>query len=170
MAKMKAQSLSEYMLPIALVSILGIVSLSVLGGNLNTMFTGLIGTKPPSPPATVSNRANFLTYTPSPNYKNPFPTLPGKNITVDLGNGKSLSLRMADPVAAAESAGGSGVTENALAAIEQITAQLKAQGEDPSKIAALEQLALKGQRIKDLQNRNYRTQEKIQTKIINTLN
>lgn len=143
--KKSGQNLSEYLLPLALVGIIGIVSLSSIAGNLNGMFTNMIGTakKPISSPGNTNAPANSVS--------NPFPNLPGKLVTVDLGNGKSITLNIANPQAVAESTGGYGVTENSLAVIQQLIDQLKEQGEDPAKIAELEKLALAGQKIKDLQ-------------------
>lgn len=147
----RAQSLNEYILPIALVGLVGIVSLSLMGGNLNELFNGMIDTK--KKPVVVQNTTieafpgNGL----ESNADVPFANLPGKKIQVDLGNGKTLHLNMADPVAVAEASGGNGVTENALAVIQQIITQLREQGEDEAKIAELEKLALAGQKIKTLQ-------------------
>ncbi|MBY0406000.1 MAG: Flp family type IVb pilin [Cyanobacteria bacterium] len=46
MSKFKpGQSLTEYALPIALIGIMGILSLSVLGNNLSDMFTNTFTTK-----------------------------------------------------------------------------------------------------------------------------
>ncbi|MBY0404618.1 MAG: hypothetical protein K2X66_12015, partial [Cyanobacteria bacterium] len=149
------QSLSEYVLPISLVSLLGIVGLSLLGNNLSTLFTNTISTKQnpgmitrnaPSIPQNVGGN-NPLTA--SSNI--PFSNLPGKMIQMNLNDGKSLTLNYADPVAVADSAGGNGVTENALAILKQIAQQLREQGEDETKVVALEKLAQYGQKIKEIQ-------------------
>ncbi|MBY0406001.1 MAG: hypothetical protein K2X66_19010 [Cyanobacteria bacterium] len=97
---------------------------------------------------TGGNGKNDASITPA---SMPFSTLPGKIVQLDLGNGKSLNLNYPNPAAVADTAGGNGVTENALSLIKQIAQQLRDQGEDPTKIVELEKLALAGQKIKDLQ-------------------
>ncbi|MBY0406002.1 MAG: hypothetical protein K2X66_19015 [Cyanobacteria bacterium] len=156
MSKFKpGQSLSEYALPIALVSLIGIVSLSLLGNTLSDMFTNLVTQKNNTgivaikPPSKFQNSGGNNTLTATSNI--PFANLPGKIVQMNLSNGKSMTLNFANPVAVADSVGGNGVTENAVALLQQIAQQLRDQGEDPNKIAELEKLAQYGQKIKDLQ-------------------
>lgn len=152
--RQRGQNIGEYGLALGLIVVVCISVLSLFGTNLQDLFSNSIKHKSPLPSVDIAGTAGesgVSFQNTSATAKNPFPTLPGKLVQVDLGNGKTLTLNMADPVAVAEAAGGNGVTENALAAIEQIIAQLREQGEDEAQIAELEKLALAGQKIKAVQ-------------------
>lgn len=145
------QSLNDYFLPLALVGVVGIVSLSLIGSNLSDLFSNMIGKKKNTAVAATANAAAVPTNALTSQTNTSLSNLPGQTVTINLGNGKSLKLDYADPVAAAESAGGNGVTENALAVLQQVINQLREQGEDETKVAALEKLAQEGHKIKNLQ-------------------
>lgn len=148
--RQKGQNLGEYGIAFGLIVVVSIAVLSLIGTNVSDLFTGSIKKKSPAQTArATSNSSAPATSLASGNL--PFSNLPGKLVQVDLGNGKSLQLNYADPVAVAEAAGGNGVTENALAVLDQVIAQLKEQGEDEAQIAELEKLAMAGHKIKDLQ-------------------
>lgn len=144
--KANGQNLAEYSIVIGLVALVSMGALALFGQSISQGLGDTLAFGQSGNPA-----GSGLENTPQLNQGNPFPDLPGKRITIDLGNGKSLTLNYADPVAVAESSGGNGVTENALAVIKQMVAQLREQGEDEAKIVELEKLALEGQKIKSLQ-------------------
>lgn len=148
--KLKGQNIGEYGIAFGLIVVVSIAILGLIGSNVSDLFTGSIKKKSPAQSASAtSNSGAPAVALASGNL--PFSNLPGKLVQVDLGDGKSLRLSYADPVAVAEAAGGNGVTENALAVLEQTIAQLREQGEDEAKIAELEKLAMAGHQIKDLQ-------------------
>jgi hypothetical protein len=77
---------------------------------------------------------------------------PPKTYEVTLGDGRTLRVSLSDPAQIAETAGGSGITHNALAALDNIILQLEQQSEgtDPA-IGPLRELAERGRKIRDVQ-------------------
>lgn len=142
------QSLSEYALPICLIALIGITGLKLVGDALVGQFGDLaeMTSGKPSKKVALKNPSSLI-----PSGLNPYPNIPGKNIRIDLGNNKSLNLSLADPALVAETAGGNGVTTNALASIDQMIAQLKELKPDDPSIPELIKLSEAGHRIKDIQ-------------------
>ncbi|MBY0403808.1 MAG: hypothetical protein K2X66_07900 [Cyanobacteria bacterium] len=148
--KSTGQSLTEYALPVALVGILGVATLSLLGSQISGMFSSSIGTKPtvsvsgvpkiPSNLSVVSSMGSALA------------NLPGKMLVVPLGNGQTLRLNYIESGVAAEAAGPNGVTQNSLAGLQQIIQQFEQMpNPDAGVIASLKQLAQKGYETQMLQ-------------------
>lgn len=143
------QNLTEYSLVLAAVSVAAIVALTSMGSNVSDMFSNMIthrsasSAQPPAGGGTPTSGGGLAL--------SPFANLPGKNIVVDLGDGTKVNYFMANPEAVAEAAGGNGVTGNALAALDQVIAQLKEQGQSETSIAELEALSRKGHDIQALQ-------------------
>jgi Flp pilus assembly pilin Flp len=141
--KSSGQSLTEYALPIALVGILGVATLSLLGSQVSGMFSSSIGTKSP---VSVSGLSQIPANSSATNSMgSSLANLPGKMMVVPLGNGQTLRLNYIDPGIAAEAAGPNGVTQNSLAGLEQIIQQFEQMPTpDTGVIASLKQLAQKG--------------------------
>lgn len=140
------QSLTDYALVVGLVSIVGLGTLSLLGQSIQegmNNLMGMAGGQGPSPGGTppVDDGGNIV----AP------PAQPLTNMTITLANGHSLTLTSSDLAAVAETAGGSGVTENALALIEQLINNLSNEDPPPPGLNELAILAQKGHAIKDVQ-------------------
>lgn len=143
------QNLTEFILPLSLVGILGIMALTTLGNQVSGLFTGVVSHKPPQAsaasqglnPALQQFMVNGVA----------FPQLPQVSKTLRLGNGKELTVSMASPVAAAETAGSKGVTINAIAAMQQILNKLIAEGAPEAQISELQKLIDQSKRIANLE-------------------
>lgn len=144
------QSLTEYSLVIGLVILGATGGLMLLGQNVSTqMQSSLAIAGNPSPLVASSGNNNLQPLSAASG--NPFANFPGKTITLDLGEGRVLNLNYANPPAVAESVGGNGVTENALAALDQMIAQLKTLDPDNPVISDLVALSKEGHSIKFVQ-------------------
>ncbi|MBY0403806.1 MAG: hypothetical protein K2X66_07890 [Cyanobacteria bacterium] len=144
LSQKSGQSLTEYALPIALVCILGITILGVLGTQVSGIFSNTLATKPPSKtPSNPINQSPVSSGGTSNN--NLLANLPGKLLSVDIGNGQTLQLNYINAGDAAETAGPNGVTQNSLAGLQQIIQQFEQMPtSDPVVITSLKQLAQKG--------------------------
>lgn len=143
--RFSGQSLSEYVLPVCLVALIGITGLKLLGdlvsGGLNSVVPGT--SQSGSKAVALTNNSNSAL--------NPYPSLPAQSLSIKLANGKTIPLQITDMAAVAEAAGGNGVTTSALAAIDNLIAEMvKAEG-DPDQISALRKLSEEGHKIKELQ-------------------
>ncbi|MBY0403179.1 MAG: hypothetical protein K2X66_04715 [Cyanobacteria bacterium] len=170
------QTLSEYALALCLIGVVAIVGLVNLSGSVNGLFDNMISNKSrgvednftpdvgggsgsPLPGSggtlnlgTVSSSSGLLA---SFNYKTPFSNLPGSQMEIDLGSKGKFNFNIADFKATAEAAGGSGVTLNAIALIQQLLDQLEKNPElaDPASIDALKELSRRGYQLAGLQDK-----------------
>lgn len=152
------QSLSEYLLPVGLVCILAISFANMVGGNITDLFGSMITKNSSSrsiPTTTVAtgNTRRTSTLGIPTSVANVPPGLQAfKQVSVDMGNGKVLTLNYTMP---AETVGGNGnskVTENALFMLDQIVSQLEEEGlETPENIEMLRKLSELGHDIKGIQ-------------------
>jgi hypothetical protein len=147
------QGLSDYSLVIGLVSLVAIGGLMSLGGWLNNSLNGMVRTTVPTPPAPVvasaSSGSQGISAVPPP--AAPFPTLPAQSATLLIDGNLPLAITYNNPAQVAETAGGNGVTENALGVIDQIAAQYKNMPEKQQTLAMLQALSEAGHRIKNTQ-------------------
>lgn len=121
---MMGHSLSEYGLAMGLVVIVGITGLSTLGSQVDGMFSNMVASKQ----SQLINQAQTTFYaTPSQvqTILNQSPTQ-----TIDLGNGKSITIPQPNFDRLQETLGPNGTTEVALALLERMKLAMKAQGID----------------------------------------
>jgi Flp pilus assembly pilin Flp len=183
----KGQTLSEYALALSLVGVVAVVGLVNLSGTLDGLFDNMISTRSSGLSASridVSGSrgkglgnlggnttrgtgssssglvANF-------NANTPFSNLPGSQMEIDLGSKGKFTFNMADFKATGESTGGSGVTLNANALINQLLNQLEEKPElaDPGSIHALKELSRRGYQLAGMQEK---VQNLLGGKVFNT--
>jgi hypothetical protein len=151
------QSLSEYGVIIGLVVIALIVPLTTLGDWTRTLFQGTIRTGVTPPPAAVTVSAGTGALVPgggaTPAAFQAVGMPVPRNYAITLSNGRTLTIPLADPAAVVETAGGSGMTGNALAALDAMIRQLEdpAMQTDPALLDSLRLLSLRGHDIKAAQ-------------------
>lgn len=147
------QSLAEYGIALGLVAVMAIGTLAVLGDTIQGGMNGVFQPfgPQPSPASPAAPTVALASFNPD-GPLSPFAKLPGKNVTLDLGNGKVLYLVYPNPTNVAEVAGGNGVTENALAILDQAIFQMEQPPKaDPAEIAALKKLSEEGHKIQAIQ-------------------
>lgn len=148
------QSLTEYALPILLLVVAsGVIFqatsfLPAMNSNIGQTANGvvqnnrlLISTMGTLPKGTV--------ITP----EDPFASVPGQQVSFTLADGKQYSLTMKNPEDLVVVSGGNGTTNNSLAMLDSLIAQMVAndpEGEDP-RIPELKELSARGHRIADAQ-------------------
>ncbi len=122
-SKVTGHSLSEYGLAIGLVVLVGISGLSTLGSQVDGLFSNMVSSKQTS----LVNKNTEFYATPSQIQAvlNHSPTQ-----TIDLGNGKSITIPQPNFEALQETLGPNGTTEVAIALLERMKLAMKAQGID----------------------------------------
>ncbi|MBY0403378.1 MAG: hypothetical protein K2X66_05735 [Cyanobacteria bacterium] len=134
---LSGQSLSEYAMPIALVSVLAIASLGLLGQQVSNQFNQSITKAPP--------RVTPIGFAGSSVNEAMLQALPGQFYQIALSNGKTLSFRYTNPAAVAESVGSNGVTDKAALEMLRLAKELRNAGElDQTQFQGLVDLANKG--------------------------
>jgi hypothetical protein len=169
---LSGQSLGEYSLALGIISLVAVVSLASLSGNINGLFGEMISNRPAAPlrndvstlrstQLTPSTNSNILKQSSGSNLIVPsrigvidsskldLSKLPGKNIAINLSGRGTLNFNVADYKAAADSAGGLGTTANSNAILTQLIRQLESQPEltDPVTLKGLKDLAFQGYSI-----------------------
>lgn len=142
--------MNEYLIIMGVVGIVAVLSLNMLGGNLQSLFTGTIQSHSSENLKTGVERADQF---PGSQDVTAFRNVPGQKFSLKLEDGKALSFWYPNPAAVAETAGGNGVSKNALAILDQVISQLKTQNEDPETLDELAKLSLAGHKIQALQAR-----------------
>jgi hypothetical protein len=138
------QSLSEYAMPVALVSVLAIASLGLLGQQVSNQFNQSITKAPP--------RIAPIGFAGSSVNEPMLQALPGQFYQIALSNGKTLSFRYTNPAAVAESVGSNGVTDKAALEMLRLAKELRNAGElDQTQFQGLVDLANKGHAMAQIQ-------------------
>ncbi|MBY0404851.1 MAG: hypothetical protein K2X66_13200 [Cyanobacteria bacterium] len=162
LVKANGQALPEYSLALGLITLVAIGSLMGLSGQLNDLFSNMFSVSGSSKSAVKTNLSGTtslpqvslpsLQLSPVSN-GSALANLPGKIITVDLGNGRSIQINAADFKAAAETMGPNGVSGNALSILDQVVQQLKEQGDssDQAVIQQVAQLSKLGHKLANVQ-------------------
>lgn len=141
------QNIVEYALPLALIVVITGAWLTVPGLFVSHSFNGSLQGKTLmiQPLGTISS-SNI-----TEGMVNSYQETTGRPMQLTMRDGQTLSLRLREPEIVAEAQGGNGITENALATLDQLIAELTALNPDDPKIPMLSQLSSHGHEIKDLQ-------------------